>query len=555
MADDNLADSSLSAENAAAAPATSTSTANNAVADAMTDTPQVASDEITADDQETNGQGPITTTGETSGVTVIAPDANASGEAASKKKDKRRSSAGIPEHKAKKLNRKKSTAVLQLDAQPGDHYWTRLKGYAPWPSIICDDEMLPETLLQNRPVTARRPDGSYREDFLEGGKNVRERTYPVMYLGTYEFSWSPNTELTPLQREEVENATQGKKSKALFAAYQQAAEWNDLGHYKETLAKFETERHQAEEEAQKEQERKESQAAEKQDRKDKKEQKEQKTKRKSKAAADDEDEEMPDADADDEVEKKTPKPKKRKKEVDEEDAKPARTPKSIKIQVAKTPKSEATSGKKSKAKGTPKTATKAEPPMSEADKFEKRKKEILYFRHKLQKGFLTRDVPPKEDDMAQMAQYFDSLEHVQNLEASIIRDTRIHKVLRGIGKLASIPKDEDFDFKVRSAKLLEKWNKVLDDDAGTAEPKTNGVAGSPKADADEPLATTEKEEDSKDEVKEPVEAPVEQVTPGDDAKDEAVDLPAAVAETNLDDVKGTEDVAESPKPDAAAVET
>ena len=61
-----------------------------------------------------------------------------------------------------------------------------MKGYPKWPAIICDDEMLPETLLANRPVTARRPDGSYRDDFLEGGKNARDRTYPVMYLGTYE---------------------------------------------------------------------------------------------------------------------------------------------------------------------------------------------------------------------------------------------------------------------------------------------------------------------------------------------------------------------------------
>ena len=61
-----------------------------------------------------------------------------------------------------------------------------MKGFPKWPAIICDDEMLPEALLANRPVTARRPDGTYREDFLKGGKNVRDRTYPIMFLGTYE---------------------------------------------------------------------------------------------------------------------------------------------------------------------------------------------------------------------------------------------------------------------------------------------------------------------------------------------------------------------------------
>jgi hypothetical protein len=61
-----------------------------------------------------------------------------------------------------------------------------MKGYKPWPSIICDEEMLPESLLMKRPVSAMRPDGTYREDFMEGGKSVRDRRYPVMFLGTNE---------------------------------------------------------------------------------------------------------------------------------------------------------------------------------------------------------------------------------------------------------------------------------------------------------------------------------------------------------------------------------
>lgn len=154
--------------------------------------------------------------------------------------------------------------------------------------------------------------------------------------------------------------------------------------------------------------------------------------------------------------------------------------------------------------------------------------------------------------MAQMAQYFDSLESIQTLEAAIIRDTRIHKVLRGIVKLTSIPKDEEFEFKDRSAKLLEKWNKILNDEPGPSESKTNGASSGAKTDADKPVATTEKEEEAKEEVKEPAEAPVEQVSPGDDAKDEATDLPA---EVKIDGVEATETAADPPKPVAAAAET
>lgn len=105
--------------------------------------------------------------------------------ASGKKSEKRKSTSAVPEHKTKKLNRKKS-AVLLVDAKPGNHYWARLKGYPPWPAIIAHEDMLPETILADRPVSARRPDGSYREDYQEGGKNFKDRTYPVMYLGTYE---------------------------------------------------------------------------------------------------------------------------------------------------------------------------------------------------------------------------------------------------------------------------------------------------------------------------------------------------------------------------------
>lgn len=101
-------------------------------------------------------------------------------------KGKRKSTSGVPEHKGKKLNKKKSTVNLNLDVKEGDYYWARLKGYPPWPSVVCDEEMLPEILLATRPVSAKRPDGSYREDFLDGGKNARDRTYAVMFLGTNE---------------------------------------------------------------------------------------------------------------------------------------------------------------------------------------------------------------------------------------------------------------------------------------------------------------------------------------------------------------------------------
>lgn len=85
------------------------------------------------------------------------------------------------------MNKKKSVAkITHLDAKPGDYFFARLKSYPPWPAIVCDEDILPSTLLNNRPVTTKKADGTYNEPYADGGKKVNERTYPVMFLHTNE---------------------------------------------------------------------------------------------------------------------------------------------------------------------------------------------------------------------------------------------------------------------------------------------------------------------------------------------------------------------------------
>lgn len=106
---------------------------------------------------------------------------------AEKAKTPRRKSTGGSESKGKKLNRKQSKArILNLNAQPGDHFLVKLKGFPPWPAVVCDEDMLPGQIITSRPVTAKRADGTYRDDFDDGGKRVNDRTFPVMYLHTNE---------------------------------------------------------------------------------------------------------------------------------------------------------------------------------------------------------------------------------------------------------------------------------------------------------------------------------------------------------------------------------
>ena len=100
---------------------------------------------------------------------------------------KRKTTSGVPEHKGKKLNKKKSISkITHLDAKPGEYYFARLKSYPPWPSIICDEDMLPEILLNTRPITTKKADGTYNEAYADGGKKEADRTFPVMFLHTNE---------------------------------------------------------------------------------------------------------------------------------------------------------------------------------------------------------------------------------------------------------------------------------------------------------------------------------------------------------------------------------
>jgi hypothetical protein len=103
---------------------------------------------------------------------------------------------------------------------------------------------------------------------------------------------------------------------------------------------------------------------------------------------------------------------------------------------------------------------------------------VLFIRHRLQKGFLSREEAPKEEEMEAMAGFFTRLESHGEIEVSIIRETKIQKVLRAILKLSSIPKDEQYSFKKRAVDILSSWKNLLDSDIPSAkqgQAKTNGV--------------------------------------------------------------------------------
>lgn len=147
--------------------------------------------------------------------------------------------------------------------------------------------------------------------------------------------------------------------------------------------------------------------------------------------------------------------------------------------------------------------------------------------------------------MTLMSGYIAKLEDFKDLEVSIIRATKINKVLKAIIKLDSIPKEDELNFKSRSQALLDQWNKTLAADEptngsnGTSESKektngTNGVKATPEAEKEiEPKEESKASEDTKAEK-----------TKGEEASAKDTKAEATTAEETKDAEK-TEEAAAS----------
>lgn len=90
--------------------------------------------------------------------------------------------------------------------------------------------------------------------------------------------------------------------------------------------------------------------------------------------------------------------------------------------------------------------------------------------------------------MKQMSEYIVKLEGYADLEVSIMRKTKINKVLKGILKLDAIPREEEFNFKERSNVLLAKWNKILEGDSESHAASNGKPNGESKTEATEAAA-------------------------------------------------------------------
>ena len=101
-----------------------------------------------------------------------------------------------------------------------------------------------------------------------------------------------------------------------------------------------------------------------------------------------------------------------------------------------------------------------------------------------------------------MNQQMKQLEQYTDLDAGIIKSTKINKVLKAILKLDAIPLEETYNFKDRSSHMLTAWAPALGLDPATAgaeptsskEPTTNGITHEKherESKTEEPIEATE----------------------------------------------------------------
>ncbi|KAK9455831.1 hypothetical protein V1511DRAFT_487758 [Dipodascopsis uninucleata] len=402
---------------------------------------------------------------------------------------------------------------------PGSLVLAKLKGFPPWPAMVLTENLLPPHILKLKP----KPSASSKRKSIGADEDDESRSaFPVRFFNDDNYMWATRSELKPLSKEQTStyvNAHKGgKKDRSLLEAYMFAAEPPSM----EEFAKMGSLPEEAPEEPVEEQmdDIQGAESTEMELQADVSDDKKKKPK-KRKSAAPAEGNETPaqkrkkkddtngsakkvaisTSSTNGESGSANKKSKKGSKEVKDtkeqmEGTEMKEAKEKEKDEGTEKPKEEKKGKKekgkeKSKSKDRESTPAKKKSGPSLKETIEERTKHVLFLRHRLQKAFLTRDKSPAEEDMETMHKLLSKLEGFQGLELSIIRSTKINKVLKGINRLSYIPRDNEFHFKERCQKVLEGWNSLFDGNLSPA-PQTN-------ASAEHSIASAETEHEAKHE--------------------------------------------------------
>lgn len=81
-------------------------------------------------------------------------------------------------------------------------------------------------------------------------------------------------------------------------------------------------------------------------------------------------------------------------------------------------------------------------------------------RHRLQRAFIVENPAPTSEEFPVLSRYISRLGEIPDLEASIMKSSKIKKVLTAIYRKPVIAEDATYGFRVRIGKILELWNKT-----------------------------------------------------------------------------------------------
>uniref|UniRef100_A0A060T3Z5 ARAD1A13156p n=1 Tax=Blastobotrys adeninivorans TaxID=409370 RepID=A0A060T3Z5_BLAAD len=303
---------------------------------------------------------------------------------------------------------------------PGDVVLAKVKGYAPWPAMVLSDESLPEGVLAARP------------------KN-RPEVHCVRFFVDSTYAWNSLTDLKPLSPEDatayLEKKKSTKRDKSLNAAYEVAANPPSLDEFLKQIQEPPAPK-----------------------------------KRARKIAADDKAE-----------------PKRQKKAAATGSAASSDTTTASSGAKGRTKKSNKDKDNDNdkadeNANGDEKGDDKKREDLAFSSHTATREKQVYQIRIDLQKKFLGSE-KPQQSDFALMDRQLSLLEHNSDLEVSIIRKTRVNKVLKMIAKMTDIPGENDYHFASRARALVDRWSQHeptpdagVDSDSKDTKKATSGAA-------------------------------------------------------------------------------
>lgn len=281
--------------------------------------------------------------------------------------------------------------------QPGDIVLGKIKGYPPWPGILCHEDDVPK-----QGVLSARPGKHY---------------HIVRFFPAADYGFNTNRDLKLLGKREIEAflSDPHKRAADLKNAYklaQDPKEWNE-------------EQNEIVREAEE---------------------------------ADENEDEL--ADEGDEEDEEVQPIKKRKQpssasKASSSSKKPKAEPKEEKSSAAPVSSS---SNHASSLHNHHKDSADAEGNDEEMDP---ETKKVKGWRHTLQRGFLPKDGHINASEMEQHDKTFKQVEAYSDITINQLRSTKIGKVMKRIIQLPSVPQDDVYHFQERAQKLCDRWSEVM----------------------------------------------------------------------------------------------